>query len=78
MLNALLIGLLIWFLYNLVFRFIIPIYKTTRQVKAKFRQMQQHMQEQVKQQSRSADPAAVRPAKPQQPAGDYIDFEEIK
>ena len=38
-LRVLLYALLIWFLYNLVFHFIIPVYKTTRQVKKKFREM---------------------------------------
>ena len=77
MLKVILYGLLIWFLYNLIFRFIIPIYKTTREVKEKFRQMQSHMQD-------NAPAAEDFTARPQQketskvPKEDYLDFEEIK
>ncbi|MET0394198.1 MAG: hypothetical protein ABW019_13715 [Chitinophagaceae bacterium] len=78
MFKLLLFCLLAWFLYNLVFRFIIPVYRTSRQVRNQFRQMNQHMQEQVRQQQGAARPAADAQPKPQKPAGDYIDFEEIK
>lgn len=78
MIRYILYALLIWFLYNLVFRFILPIYKTTRQMKKKFREMHDQMQnEQVKQQG-------FNPASPSQKSSptprnnDYIDFEEIK
>ncbi len=79
MLKVLLYGLLIWFLYNLIFRFIIPVYKTTRQMKQKFREMQTHMQDQMNQQqdfttqSQSTEKTAQKSRKE-----DYIDFEEIK
>jgi hypothetical protein len=77
MLNILLYGFLIWFLYNLVFRFIIPIYRTTRQVKKKFREMHQTMQEQVHRQEEPVKPAPQKSTSPK-PGGDYIDFEEVK
>ena len=79
MLKVLLYGLLIWFLYNLIFRFIIPVYKTTRQMKQKFREMQTNMQEHMNQQpdfttqSNAAERTATK-----KPKEDYIDFEEIK
>jgi hypothetical protein len=78
MIRYLLFALLAWFLYNLIFRFIIPVYKTSRQMKQKFREMQQQMQE------RAAGHQGQRPSssEPQsttsRPSGDYIDFEEIK
>ena len=72
-----LFALLAWFLYKLVFKFIIPIYKTTRQIKKGFRQMQEKMKEQYQQQQ-AAQPSN-RPAQEQQkPLGDYIDYEEVK
>ncbi len=79
MLKLILYGLLIWFLYNLVFRFIIPIYKTTREVKKKFSEMQGRMQDQMNQQAGYNTP----PRGQEKPAekvskGDYIDFEEVK
>ena len=80
MLKVLLYGLLIWFLYNLVFRFIIPVYKTTRQMKKKFREMQHQMQDQMNQHQNGP---AAQPHPAQKPAArtskeDYIDFEEMK
>jgi hypothetical protein len=79
MLRLLLYALLAWFLYNLIFKFIIPVYKTTRQMKQKFREMQTNMQDQMNQQQDfAAKPqAAERPA-PNKSKEDYIDFEEIK
>ena len=80
MLKVLLYGLLIWFLYNLIFRFIIPVYRTTRQMKQKFREMQTQMQDQMNQQqdfttqqTQSAEKSTLKKTKE-----DYIDFEEVK
>jgi hypothetical protein len=79
MLRLLLYALLAWFLYNLIFKFIIPVYKTTRQMKQKFREMQTNMQEHMNQQQdftgkpQSAERPATKKSKE-----DYIDFEEIK
>ena len=75
MLKLILYGLLIWFLYNLVFRFIIPIYKTTRQVKQKFREMQEQMNPQ---QDFTAETPKNERAAEKVRKGDYIDFEEVK
>jgi len=81
MMKIILYGLLIWFLYNLVFRFIIPVYRTTRQVRKKFREMQDRMQDQqgfnAGAGTNGYTDARSRPSKPQ-PKGDYIDFEEIR
>lgn len=79
MLKVILYGLLIWFLYNLVFRFIIPIYKTTRDVRQKFREMQNQMQDNMDQrQDFNAGPQKnERPAE-KVSKSDYIDFEEVK
>lgn len=75
-------GLLIWFLYNLIFRFILPVYRTSRQVKQQFRQMQEAMQNQARQQQGQQPAPSASSAQPkkqsQKPGGDYIDFEEIK
>jgi hypothetical protein len=79
MLKLLLYGLLAWFLYNLIFKFIIPVYKTTRQMKQKFREMQTNMQEHMNQQPdfTTQANAAERPTS-KKSKEDYIDFEEIK
>jgi hypothetical protein len=79
MLKLLLYGLLAWFLYNLVFKFIIPVYKTTRQMKQKFREMQTNMQEHMNQQPRfSTEPNAAEKSSSKKSKDDYIDYEEIK
>jgi hypothetical protein len=79
MLKVLLYGLLIWFLYNLIFRFIIPVYKTTRQMKQKFREMQTHMQDQMNQQQDfSAQQQSAEKSGSKKAEEDYIDFEEVK
>lgn len=69
---------LFYVLFKLVVNFIIPIYRTTRQVKKSFREMQQKMQEQ--QNSSASYHQTPRNATPkgQKPQGDYIDFEEVK
>ena len=79
MLKLLLYGLLAWFLYNLVFKFIIPVYKTTRQMKQKFREMQTNMQEHMNQQPGfSTEPNAAEKSPSKKSKDDYIDYEEIK
>jgi hypothetical protein len=63
---------LAYILYQLVFKFIIPIYRTTRQVKKGFREMQDRME----QQQGYAEPAQpLREEKGN--LGDYIEFEEV-
>ena len=66
---------LVYLLYKLIFDFIIPVYKTTRQVKKGFREMQDRMQEHMQQQQQSPRSKSETPKT--QP-GDYIDFEELK
>jgi len=79
MMRYILYGLLIWFLYKLIFGFIIPVYRATREMKNKFREMHGQMQqEQAKQQGFREEQAAPKPKNPQTRAGDYIDFEEVK
>ena len=71
---------LAWFLYNLIFRFIIPVYRTSKKMKQQFRQMQEAMQEKM-QPGQASQPAPAQPPKSSSSAkstGDYIDFEEIK
>jgi hypothetical protein len=83
MLKILLYGLLIWFLYNLVFRFIIPVYRTSKQMKQKFREMHEQMQNQAtaagqQQQPQQKGSPIPKSSAASKPTGDYIDFEEVK
>jgi len=73
--------LLIWFLYQFIFKLVIPVYKTTRTIKKGFREMQEKMNEQYKQQQAQSQPSAAyadnNKASKASP-DDYIDFEEVK
>ena len=82
MLRIILIALMIYLAYRVIFHLVIPIYRTTRQVKKGFREMQEQMNEQMRQQQQrqtssfteEQSSASIKKA----PAEDYIDFEEIK
>ena len=87
MLRYLFFAFLIYLAYRLVFHFIIPVYKTTRQVKKQFREMSarmnnsdghSRMEEHVSQQQPFQQPATPATENKKQQAGDYIDFEELK
>ena len=75
-------ALLIWFLYNLVFKFIIPVYRTSSTLRKKFREMNDHMNQQrqdYQQQNAPTNSSSNRPKNESAAKkGDYIDFEEIK
>ena len=74
----LLYAFLIYLAYRLIFNFIIPIYKTTRQVKKQFREMHDRMQDQMNQHASQQQPQPQPEKKKEQVGGDYIDFEELK
>jgi len=76
MIRIILFALLAWFLYKLIFRVIIPVYRTTRQVKKQFHEMRARMEEQ--QMNARAPDQEPAPKSSKAPASDYIEFEEIK
>ena len=59
-----------WFFLKLLFNFILPVYRATKQVREQFSQMNQAKQQDPAQET----PQQKRPA----PKSDYIEFEEIK
>lgn len=71
---------LLYLAYKLIFEFIIPVYKTTKQMKQKMADLHEKMQNQQRQNSSASTSASSTTAKPQTKsvAGDYIDYEEIK
>ena len=76
-------GLLIWFLYNLVFRFIIPVYRASRKMKQQFGEMQERMRQTMNPNQHSAAAASASPGPAPRPSAkgskdDYLDFEEVK
>jgi len=75
--RILLYAFLLYVLYKIIFDLVIPVYKTTRQFKKGFQEMQNRMNEQMKNQQQ-ADPQTKTKQSSKAPSGDYIDFEEIK
>ena len=77
MLLALFYIFLAYLLYNLVFKLIIPIYRTTKQVRKGFREMQEKMNGQAAgggQTPKNNSSSTPKNSK----VGDYIDFEEVR
>jgi hypothetical protein len=74
MFRYLLLGLLAFFLYKLIFGLIIPVYRTTRKVRKKFREFEQQMN-QTMSPKQEEQPAPV--AKNRNTSKDYIEFEDI-
>ena len=74
------------FLGYLLFRFItgflIPVFRTGKQIKRQFNDMQQRMEEQMKQQQAASHTADNNPhtekSTSKSSTGEYIDFEEVK
>ncbi|GAA4743866.1 hypothetical protein [Flavisolibacter ginsenosidimutans] len=67
-----------YLIFKLVFDFIIPVYKTTRQVKQKFRDMNEQMRGQQGQQASQNNQPKNNTDKKKSTLGEYIDFEEVK
>lgn len=67
-----------YLVFKLVADFIIPVYKTTRQVKQKFREMNEQMRGQQQAQTSSDSKQKNNRDEAKSPLGEYIDFEEVK
>jgi hypothetical protein len=65
---------IIYIAFRFIFYFLIPVIKTTRQVKKGFREMHSRMQEQYGN-TRAGEPPIPKEKKNND---DYIDFEEVK
>lgn len=70
----------IYIVYKLIFDFIIPVYRTTRQMKQKMSEMQQRMQEQQEAQQQSYNNINTKQKESPKKSfsDDYIEYEEIK
>lgn len=77
MMRFLLYALGFYFLFKLIFEIVLPLYRTTGQIRRQFRDMQEKMNEQMEQPHVHRAPREEsRPGKAGK--GDYLDFEEIK
>jgi hypothetical protein len=78
-LRFILYGFLFYLAYRLIFHFIIPLARTTREVRKQFDEVRNRMQEQQMQDNFNPYGTKRPPAAATQTEkGDYIDFEEIK
>jgi hypothetical protein len=75
MLRYLLISLAIYFAYRFVFELVIPIYKTTKQVKKQFEGIRENQRQYQQHQTSTAEEQRTRNSIKDE---DYLDFEEIK
>ena len=70
---------ILYLLYKLVFELIIPVVKTTKQVKKQFGDMNAKMHEKMDQHQQNSTYTTKDPsAQPKTKNEDYIDFEEVK
>lgn len=74
-LKYLLLGFLFYFLFKFIFDFVIPVAKTTRQVKKQFDAVREQ-QQQFYQKHQEPTPAPKQSSTSNQ--DDYIEFEEVK
>jgi len=63
-----------YLLYKLIVDFIVPVYKTTRQLKSKMSEMQRKMEEQ----QRAGFQTPKYEPKPADTNKEYIDYEEVR
>ncbi len=69
----------LYLLYKLIFDFIIPVVKTTKQVKKQFGDMSARMEEKMNQQQQATTfNATSKQTTPSAKNDDYIEFEEVK
>jgi hypothetical protein len=79
MFRFLLYFFLIYLAYQFLFKFLIPVFRTTQQVKKDVRAKNDRMNEFARAQRNMAEAKSKSPDKSsKEPIGDYIDFEEIK
>jgi len=79
MFTALLYFFLIYMAYQFIFKFLIPVYRTTKHIRKGVRDMNDRMHKSSNTQQNSSSSQNDQPKKSSgKPVGDYIDFEEIK
>lgn len=67
---------LLYLLYKFIFDFIIPVYESSKRIKKQFGDMQEKMQNDMRNYQNPKKPSQPEPAPKKE--GDYIDFEEVK
>lgn len=67
---------LLYLLYKFIFDFIIPVYESSKRIKKQFGEMQEKMQNDLKNYQNQPKPS--QPERAPKKEDDYIDFEEVK
>lgn len=79
MLRFLLYIFLIYLVYQFVFNFLVPVYRTTQKLRNGFREMNNNMNGPNQHQENSTtQKTQPQNSSSKEQVGDYIDFEEIK
>jgi Sec-independent protein translocase protein TatA len=78
MLRYFLIGMAIYIGYRFLFEFLLPIIKTTRQVKKQFDAVREQQEEFLRKQTNQHQPKKSEKSATRSADDDYIEFEEIK
>jgi hypothetical protein len=73
MLRYILLGFTIYFAYRFIVGLVVPVYKTTKQVKKQFNAMREQQEQYTQSTTPEPEKKSTRANK-----SDYIDFEEIK
>ena len=72
--------LVVYILYQVIFKFIIPLYQSTKEIKGKMNEVQERMRRHQRSQATEQKPyepeKVPRAAKPGEE--EYIDYEEVK
>lgn len=72
-----LLGIILFVLYQLIVVFVWPIYKTTKAVRRQFQSMQKEQQNRYQANNNTSTDFSKKQERPKD-KGEYIDFEEIK
>jgi hypothetical protein len=76
-LRILIYGFLAYLAVRFIFGFLIPVVRTTRQVRRQFEEARNRMQDQMQDSYPTAAPRQ-QSASPTRSQGDYIEFEEVR
>jgi hypothetical protein len=71
-------AIVFYVLYRFIFNFVVPIARTTRQVRQQFRNMQEGAGQSYNEESRRNEAPTPERKPNTDKVGEYIDFEEVK
>jgi hypothetical protein len=78
MMKLILYGMLIYFLYKVIFQVVLPVSKGVKKVRANMEKMQQQQAEAFKNAQQPNTATASAPKKEAPVEAEYIEFEEVK